>query len=115
MGSEWLSNVRIEKSVGDSGWYVCYHDGKNRLRLTIRGTWSVDDMDIYWKSQAKAIHALNVAPCPFDDPHKRIADLEEAVRVLAVELARVPELVSEAAMNNPIAAAAVRKASDAGE
>ncbi len=39
-----------------------------------------------------------------------IADLREAVRVLANELARVPELVSEAVSANPIAAEAVRKA-----
>ena len=57
-------------------------------------------------------HGHQRRKCEVCERDKRIAELEESVRVLAVDLARVPELVSEAAMNNPIAAAAVRKASD---
>jgi hypothetical protein len=41
---------------------------------------------------------------------KRIAELEKAVWVMAIELARVPELVSEAVAANPIASEAVRRA-----
>ena len=57
-------------------------------------------------------HGHQARKCEVCERDKRIAELEAAVDVLAVELARVPELVSEAVMNNPIAAAAVRKASD---
>jgi len=39
-----------------------------------------------------------------------IVRLRESVRVLAVDLARVPELVSEAVAANPIASEAVRRA-----
>lgn len=80
MASEWLQNVIVNPSLDNHGWYVCYTDKTHRLRLTNRGTWSRDDMDIYWPTQAKALAALQVAPCPLDDPYARIKELEEECR-----------------------------------
>ena len=121
MGSEkqWLRNVSVCAVHGDSAWYVCYEDNVLRLRLTHRGTWSMDDMDIYWKSQAEAFAALHVAPCPLEDPHARIAELQEAVRVLATGLRSYimdqavgdwTRDISDEVLANPIASAAVREA-----
>lgn len=152
MGSDkaWLRDVTVCGVHGDTAWYVCYETKTHRLRLTHRGTWSMDDMDIYYQTKGSAYAALHVAPCPMEDPYSRITELEstithlrevaaeqhaweemaercglppkpdaaekcivelrEAVRVLAAELARVPELVTDAVLSNPIAAAAVRGA-----
>lgn len=86
---EWLRDVTVYQAYGDTAWYVLYETEATYMRLTHRGTWSRDDMDIYWKSQAEAFAALHVAPCPMEDPSARIAALEsterelrEAVRVL---------------------------------
>jgi len=119
MGSEWLNNVSVCPVHGDSSWYVCYEDKTHRLRLTHRGTWSIDDMDIYWYSRADAYAALHVAPCPLEDPYKTIADLRSAVNVLATNLRSYimdqavgdwTKDISDEVNANPIAAEAVRKA-----
>lgn len=133
MGSdkEWMQSVNVHAAFGDALWYVAYETESSYLRLTHRGTWREDDMDIYWKSQAEAFAALHVAPCPLEDPYARIAALEaterelrEAVKVLA-EVAVVLKDVQDGdelwfgdftvsrvakAMANPIAAEAVREA-----
>lgn len=86
---EWMRSVTVCEVHGDSAWYVCYETKTHRLRLTHRGTWSMDDMDIYWKSQAEAFAALHVAPCPLEDPYKRIAELN-------AEIARLRSVCREA-------------------
>jgi len=132
MGSEkqWLRDVSVCAVHGDSSWYVCYETKTHRLRLTHRGAWSMDDMDIYWKSQAEAFAALHVAPCPLEDPYARIAALEsterelrEALKVLAVaadtpmawKLRTCPECqkIRRDINNNPIALAAIKEVEDA--
>ena len=94
MGSEtaaWLKYTSVCGTIDDTSWYVCYDDKVHRLRLTMRGTWSRDDMDIYFRTKGEAFAALHVAPCPLEDPYARIAALEaterelrEAVKVMAV-------------------------------
>lgn len=81
MGSEkqWLLDVSVCAVHGDTAWYVCYETKTHRLRLTHRGTWSMDDMDIYFRTNVEARVALNNAPCPLEDPYARIAELESTI------------------------------------
>lgn len=83
MGSEtaaWLKHTSVCGTIDDTSWYVCYDDKVHRLRLTMRGTWSRDDMDIYFRTKGEAFAALHVAPCPLEDPYARIAELESIVK-----------------------------------
>lgn len=73
---EWVKHVRVHDAM-DGSHYVCYHVNDVRLRLTNRGTWDADAMDIYWPTRGAAYGALAVAPAP--------TLCDEALRAVVIE------------------------------
>ena len=71
METDWRQHTKIHKAFGTEEYYVCYHHKHIRLRLTHRGTWHADDMDIYWHSISEAQERLKEARSPLteESPH----------------------------------------------
>lgn len=83
MSDEWKKHTKVVQAHGDSAWYVQYESPgikSPRLRLTIRGTWHPDDMDIYWRTKGEAYHAMETAKPPMTE-RDRIATLESTCRM----------------------------------
>lgn len=86
MSEDWKTHCRVKRALARRNWFVTYEPPglTPRLRLTHRGTWHADDMDIYFPTKGAAEYALEIAQSPeVSDPHQRLAYLESICRQAA--------------------------------